>query len=167
MQKYHGSAVLSEDPLALRRQIDQLQEHINLLKMENAIIQERMNLIQQQHDISLPAGTEKAQQLNDVCDETVRADFHDTEESYDDAMSGISFALEGANGFVGSRSHSRLSAVFSDHSVVVQTQPQRRGSTSKLRAKLRNIVTAHRRFQSTDVPHEPPALFQGLVSSVF
>jgi len=162
MQKHRDSVVLgAEDPLALRRQIDQLQEHIDLLMMESAIIQEQRSLLQQQQDIKLPAVTEKMQELDHLCDEVVDPNM---KESYADSVSGLPFASEGAKGFQVSRPYLGSTAViFSDRSVVVQTQPQSRGSTSKLRAKLRDMMAAHRRLQSTVVPHEPPALFQGLV----
>lgn len=168
--------------MALRQQIAQLQEHIDLLMMESTIIQERRCLVQQKQDINFPAVKEEIQQLDNLRDETVHADLLDQAESYEDSVSGLSFALEGAHGFLGSRPYPGSSAVgdhlcsatssnpdtckaiFSDHSVVVQTQPPRsQSSTSKLRAKLRDIMEAHRRFQDKTVPHEPPALFQGLV----
>lgn len=173
--------ILLQNPLALRRQIGQLQEHIDLLMMESAIIQERRSLLQQQQDIKFPAVTEKKQKLDHLIDEFEDTDFLDMGESYADSVSGLSFALEGANGFQGSQPHSGSTAVgnhlcltppsdphfckvvFSDHSVVVQTKQRSRGSTSKLRTKLRDMMAAHRRLQSTAVPYEPPALFQGLV----
>jgi hypothetical protein len=151
--------------------------------MESTIIQERRCLLQQQQYINLPAVKEEMQQLDNLCDETVHADLLDQagSASHEDSASGLSFALEGAHDFRGSRPYPGSSAVgdhlcsatssdpdackaiFSDHSVVVQTQPQSRSSTSKLRAKLRDIMAAHRRLQDRTIPHEPPALFQGLV----
>jgi hypothetical protein len=151
--------------------------------MESSVIQERRRILQQQQVITLPAVTENMQQLDHLydSDESVHADILDMGENYEDSVSGLSFALEGAKDFSMSPSLSGSTvvgdhlclatpsdpkthkAIFSDHSVVVQTKPQSRGTTSKLRVKLRDIMEEHRRLQSMTTPHEPPALFQGLI----
>ena len=152
--------------------------------MESAIIQERRCLLQQQRDITLPAEAEIIQRSEITCDEGVDDNFLDMGESHADSVSGLSFALEGAQGFSRTYPYSGSTAVgghlylstlsdldtcktiLSDNSVVVPTHLRSRSGTSKLRDKLRDIKAAHRQHQSRTVLYEPPALFQGLVAYI-
>ncbi|KAG2124038.1 hypothetical protein DEU56DRAFT_828357 [Suillus clintonianus] len=159
----HDNVALgTEDQLiSLRHQINEIQEHIDLLMMQSAIIRERRSLLQQQPDVKPLAITE---QQDHPCPETSHVNFLDMEDTLNSVVSGPSLALKGAGGIRASppRSGSTMTTL-SDATTIVHTPAKPQGSTSQVRAKPRRCKPGRREFHGRSARHEPPALFQGWV----
>ncbi|KAG2344870.1 hypothetical protein BDR05DRAFT_161661 [Suillus weaverae] len=163
------STLVTEDQLvSLRKQINEIKEHIDLLMTQSAIIREQRSLLQHQQDIKPLAITE---QLDFTCPETSSVDFLDMKSTRDSVASGPSLALKSAADFSASRPRSEsIVKIPSDNIVVVQPPTQSQGSMSKQGATPRRYNPRRREFKGRSAWHEPPALFQGWVdasSSIF
>ncbi|KAG1873928.1 hypothetical protein F4604DRAFT_1681106 [Suillus subluteus] len=101
-----GSLGAEDHLISLRRQINEIKEHIDLLMMQSAIIRERRCLIQHQQDITPLVITE---QLESTSAEISSVDILDIkpETSQDSTVSGPYLALKGAADFPASRPRSK------------------------------------------------------------
>ncbi|KAG1847149.1 hypothetical protein DFJ58DRAFT_798178 [Suillus subalutaceus] len=157
-----GSLGAEDQLISLRRQINEIKEHIDLLMLQSAIIRERRCLFQHQQDITPLVITE---QLDSTSAEISSVDILDIkpETSQDSTVSGPSLALKGAADFPASRPRSKsiVKTIPPDNTVALQLPTQSQRSTSKLGAIPRRSKPGRREFQGRSARHEPPALFQG------